>query len=109
MQTLHNFARGVSQLKRNCDVDRMCWRPTLPRELRSFSLSRRGDILRPRQENGFVNLTAASAVRLMTGPFADQLAILEELDDAGRVRVLLDILGRQVRINTQANNVLPIA
>ena len=63
--------------------------------------------------DGFLNLAEhlkpGSTVRLMTGAFADQLAILEELDDAGRVRVLLDILGRQVRINTQANNLLPTA
>lgn len=63
--------------------------------------------------DGFLNLAEnlkpGSAVRLMTGPFADQLAILEHLDDAGRVQVLLDILGRQVRINTTANNLLPIA
>jgi transcription elongation factor/antiterminator RfaH len=63
--------------------------------------------------DGFLNLAdnlrPGSAVRLMTGPFADQLAILEHLDDAGRVQVLLNILGRQVRINTTANNLLPIA
>jgi hypothetical protein len=32
----------------------------------------------------------------MAGPFAEQLAILESMDDAGRVRVLLAILGRKV-------------
>jgi transcription elongation factor/antiterminator RfaH len=47
-------------------------------------------------------------VRLMAGPFAQQLAILDELDDTGRVRVLLDILGRQVAISTEATNVLPV-
>jgi transcription elongation factor/antiterminator RfaH len=55
------------------------------------------------------NLRPGSPVRLMTGPFAEQLAVLEELDDTGRVRVLLDILGRKVRVNTQADNLLPIA
>jgi transcription antitermination factor NusG len=44
----------------------------------------------------------------MAGPFAEQLAILDHLDDSGRVRVLLDILGRQVAISTEANNVLPL-
>jgi len=56
-----------------------------------------------------LRLTVGAPVRLMTGPFADQLAILDELDDAGRVRVLLDILGRPVAISTSANNVLPLA
>ena len=45
-------------------------------------------------------LKVGGPVRLLAGPFADQLAILDHLDDAGRVRVLLDILGRQVRIST---------
>jgi transcription elongation factor/antiterminator RfaH len=53
-------------------------------------------------------LQVGGPVRLMAGPFAEQLAILEGLDDTGRVRVLLDILGRRVAISTEANNVLPI-
>jgi len=54
-------------------------------------------------------LRVGESVRLMAGPFAEQLAILEELDDFGRVRVLFDILGRKVTISTQANNVLPVS
>jgi transcriptional antiterminator RfaH len=54
-------------------------------------------------------LQIGGSVRLMAGPFAEQLAILDELDDFGRVRVLLDILGRQVTISTEANNVLPVS
>jgi transcriptional antiterminator RfaH len=54
-------------------------------------------------------LQVGGAVRLMAGPFAEQLAILEELEDSARVRVLLDILGRQVAISTSANNVLPLS
>ncbi len=53
-------------------------------------------------------LQIGGSVRLMAGPFAEQLAILEHLDDSGRVRVLLDILGRQVAISTGANNLLPV-
>ncbi len=53
-------------------------------------------------------LQVGGSVRLMAGPFAEHLAILDELDDSGRVRVLLDILGRQVAISTVANNVLPL-
>jgi transcription elongation factor/antiterminator RfaH len=53
-------------------------------------------------------LQVGGPVRLMAGPFAEQLAILDDLDEAGRVRVLLDILGRQVVISTAANNVLPL-
>jgi transcriptional antiterminator RfaH len=53
-------------------------------------------------------LEVGGPVRLMAGPFAEQLAILDDLDDTGRVRVLLHILGRKVAISTRANNVLPI-
>jgi transcription elongation factor/antiterminator RfaH len=51
-------------------------------------------------------LHVGGPVRLMAGPFAEQLAILEYLDDSGRVQVLLEILGRQVAISTGANNVV---
>jgi transcriptional antiterminator RfaH len=54
-------------------------------------------------------LQVGGSVRLMAGAFAEQLAILDELDDSGRVRVLLDILGRQVAISTGANNILPMS
>jgi hypothetical protein len=45
----------------------------------------------------------------MAEPFAEQHAILESMDDTGRIRVLLDILGRKVSITTLSNNVLPLA
>jgi len=54
-------------------------------------------------------LQLGAPVRLMAGPFAEHLAILDHLDDTGRVRVLLDILGRQVAISTGANNLLPVS
>jgi transcription elongation factor/antiterminator RfaH len=56
-----------------------------------------------------LELRVGGSVRLLAGPFAEQMAILEDLDDAGRVRVLLDILGRNVSLSTEANNVLPLA
>ena len=55
------------------------------------------------------NLQVGGHVKLLAGPFAEQLAILDHLDESGRVRVLLDILGRQVTISTGPNNVLPIS
>jgi transcription antitermination factor NusG len=39
-------------------------------------------------------LRVGGPVRLTAGPFIEQLAILDDLDDAERVRVLLDIFGR---------------
>jgi transcription antitermination factor NusG len=44
------------------------------------------------------NLTIGSTVRLAAGPFAEQLGILDRMDETGRVRVLLEILGRQVPV-----------
>lgn len=62
-------------------------------------------------DGGIVDLAAelrpGSPVRVMAGPFADQLAMLEQLDDSGRARILLDILGRQVRTTTDRRNLMP--
>jgi len=38
------------------------------------------------------------AVRIADGPFAELVGTLEYLDAAGRVRVLLDLLGRSVSV-----------
>jgi transcription elongation factor/antiterminator RfaH len=54
------------------------------------------------------HLRIGSRVRLMAGPFAEHLAILDRLDGGARVRVLLDILGRKVTISTTTSNVLPV-
>ena len=53
-------------------------------------------------------LQMGGPVRLTAGPFAEQIAILDNLDDSGRVKVLLQILGRQVTVSTDANTVLPL-
>ena len=64
-------------------------------------------------DDGFLTATErlkpGSTVRLMAGPFAEELAILDSLNDAGRVQLFLNILGRQVRITTEARNVMPVA
>jgi transcription elongation factor/antiterminator RfaH len=63
-------------------------------------------------DGGIVDLAAklqeGSLVRVMAGPFAEQLARLEQLDDSGRAHILLEILGRQVRTTTDRRNLLPI-
>ena len=53
-------------------------------------------------------LTIGSPVRLLAGPFAEQLAILEHLDDFGRVRVLVEIMGRHVPVSTVASDLSPL-
>lgn len=62
-------------------------------------------------DGGIVDLAAklhaGSPVRVMAGPFADQLAMLEQLDDSGRACILLDMMGRQVRTTTERRNLMP--
>jgi transcription elongation factor/antiterminator RfaH len=52
-------------------------------------------------------LKVGESVRLTVGPFAEQLAVLDRLDDSGRIRVLLDMLGRQVAVSIDGNSALP--
>lgn len=54
-------------------------------------------------------LKVGEPIRLAVGPFAEQLAILDRMDDSGRIRVLLGILGRQVPVSTHCTNALPAA
>jgi transcription elongation factor/antiterminator RfaH len=54
-------------------------------------------------------LKVGAQVRLMAGPFAEYLAILDRLDDCGRVHLLLELMGRQVSISAHCNDVLPLA
>jgi transcription elongation factor/antiterminator RfaH len=53
-------------------------------------------------DNGLLSfersLKVGATVRLLAGPFAEQLGVLERLDDGGRVRVLLDIMGGAVPV-----------
>jgi transcriptional antiterminator RfaH len=50
-------------------------------------------------------LKAGQTVRITAGAFADQLAVIERLDDAGRVRVLLEIVGGQVPVSLRRDYV----
>ncbi len=43
-------------------------------------------------------LATGQSVRILTGPFADLVGTLERLDEAGRVRVLLDMMGTAVPV-----------
>jgi transcription elongation factor/antiterminator RfaH len=52
----------------------------------------RGVIVGPPLETG-------QKVRITAGAFADQLAVIERLDDAGRVRVLLDLVSGRVPVS----------
>jgi transcription elongation factor/antiterminator RfaH len=54
------------------------------------------------------NMTPGDHVRLISGPFAGQLGILERLDGAGRVQVLLEIMGSHVPTNLHARSLIPV-
>jgi transcription elongation factor/antiterminator RfaH len=47
------------------------------------------------------SLKIGGRVRLAAGPFAEQLGILDRLDDSGRVRVLLEIMGATVPVQLE--------
>ncbi|MGA7676572.1 MAG: transcriptional activator RfaH [Rhizomicrobium sp.] len=49
------------------------------------------------------------AVRISDGPFVDFVGTLEHLDAAGRVRVLLDMLGRSVSVALRCEALAPAA
>jgi transcription elongation factor/antiterminator RfaH len=54
-------------------------------------------------------LKVGDPVRLTHGPFAEYLGTLDRLDPGGRVRVLLDMLGRRVPILVEGHHVGRVA
>jgi transcription elongation factor/antiterminator RfaH len=54
-------------------------------------------------------LTAGQPVRIMRGPFANLVGTLERLDDAGRVRVLLNMMGTAVPLRLHRSALSPAA
>ncbi|HEX5422884.1 MAG TPA: transcriptional activator RfaH [Candidatus Acidoferrales bacterium] len=63
--------------------------------------------------DGSVDLTprleVGQRVRVADGPFTDLVGTLEQLDSAGRIRVLLGLLGRSVSVTLKGEAVLPAA
>jgi transcriptional antiterminator RfaH len=55
------------------------------------------------------DLKIGTPVRLAAGPFAEQLAVLDRMDDSGRIRVLLNMLGRQVPVSLDRVHAVPTA
>ena len=53
------------------------------------------------------NLVPGQKVKILTGPFADFIGTLERLDEQGRVRVLLDMMGGQVPVMSLACELMP--
>lgn len=58
--------------------------------------------------SSYTRASKSALVRLAAGPSADQLGILDRLDDAGRIRVLLSMFGQQVPVSLSRAHVLPV-
>ena len=54
-------------------------------------------------------LTTGQSVRILSGPFANFVGQLERLDAAGRVRVLLDMMGTTVPVAVRRGAICPAA
>ena len=108
------------------DIDRECWRPVLSTFGVAGLVCRGGhpsavpggivEAIREREDDqAFVDLTRQAAlkagdpVQVMGGPFADHVARFEGLNEAQRVVVLLDLLGRQLRVTVPAETIAACA
>lgn len=65
------------------------------------------DVLARTADDGVVlspaNLTAGQKVRIRSGAFADLVGQVADLDTAGRVRILLTLMAREVRVSVPAS------
>jgi transcription elongation factor/antiterminator RfaH len=55
------------------------------------------------------NLVQGQQVRILTGPFADFVGMLERLNQTGRVRVLLEMMGTAVPVTLHRSALAPAA
>lgn len=53
------------------------------------------------------DLMIGSSVQVVSGPLSGMLGRLASCDNKGRVEVLLQIMGQQVRVRSQANALMP--
>ena len=73
------------------------------------------EVLHAREdEEGLINLNDASIykpgdhVQILDGAFSDSIGILEHLDDQDRVSMLLDLMGRKVRVKTTLDKIAAV-
>jgi len=94
-----NSTRGVTHMIMHGEMPQAVARGVVE----SLQLRMRADgtvDLTPRLETG-------QSVRVAYGPFADFVGTLHQLDSAGRVRVLLSLLGRSVSVALDGEALLP--
>lgn len=96
--TAVNATRGISRLILT-DVRK----PTaLPSTFMAGLLARcdaRGMITPP------PDLKTGDTIRILSGPFADTVAKIESLADGERIRILMDLLGRETRMSVPKDSV----
>jgi transcription elongation factor/antiterminator RfaH len=56
-----------------------------------------------------IDLVKGQHVRILTGPFADFVGTLERLDGAGRVQILLELMGTAVPVTLHRSALAPAA
>lgn len=63
------------------------------------------------QDNGLIEFTPAlqlgSRVHVVAGPFVGMIGELARHDGKGRIEVLLEIMGQQVRVRSEARDLMP--
>ncbi len=59
--------------------------------------------------DGGGRLTVGQKVRILAGPFAEQIGLLQRFDDNGRVRLLLDIMGGEIGVTLPRAALVPLA
>jgi transcription antitermination factor NusG len=55
------------------------------------------------------DLVSGQRVRILSGPFANLAGTLARLDDAGRVRVLLEMMGTEIPVTLYRSALAPAA
>lgn len=53
-------------------------------------------------------LEPGQRVCILSGPFAEQIGELQEIDEKGRVRILLDLMGGKVPVTSKAETLAPV-
>ena len=57
----------------------------------------------------YQDMAPGDRVRLIAGPFAGQIGILQRLNGTGRVQVLLEIMGSTIPTNLHGRSLVPVA
>ncbi len=61
--------------------------------------------------DGFIQfargMRAGDPARLVAGPFADKLGVIESLDASGRARLLMTLMGREMRVQVAVGDLAP--